>query len=413
MFRSLLPLWLSISFLLFYACEKKDPVDDPGKEEEKDPQIPHFYIDTENNAEINTKENYVPADLKIEGKNQYEDYEGKTGIRGRGNSTWQMPKKPYKLKLESKAPLMGMAPYKTWILLAEYLDGSLLYNSIPFKAGEMLGMPYTHHIVPVELTLNGEYQGFYAFTEHKEVGADRIDIGEDGWLLELDVYFDEPLQFKSEYYDLPVMIQYPKYKNMEEEEAQDVLQEIRSDFEALEELVYREDFPDNNYLEYFDADSYVDYMIVYQLTANQEINHPKSTYIHKKANGKYRMGIIWDFDWGFGFSPGEGHYRIETADRPLFSDDDRPGSLFFRRFMEDPYVRELLKERWLWFRDHKYSALKDHVSQYSMLVRQAYEKDHEIWGDRNATGDPEADLQRVLTWLDARARYIDSYVEGF
>jgi len=409
--RILLSLLL-IPLFLFVSCEKEGNLTVPD-EEETDPQLPSIYINTENEIEITTKDDYVPAEIKIEGKNQFEDYQGTLGIRGRGNTTWGMPKKPYKLKLDSKAPLMGMASYKKWILLAEYLDGSMLYNSIPFKAAQMLDMPYTNQIVPVELILNEEYQGFYVFTEHKEVGENRIDIGEDGWLLELDAYFDEPLQFKSNKFDLPVMIKYPKYKNMSETESEDKLQEIKSDFEGFEALVYDEEFPNNDYLKYFDALSYVNYMIVYQLTANQEINHPKSTYIHKKAGDKYRMGIIWDFDWGFGFSPDEGHYRMETATEPLFWHDESPGTRFFSKFMEDPYIQELFSERWNWFKTNKYSDLKSYVKQYSKLVRQAYDKDHEVWGNRNSMDDPEKDLQRVLDWLDARADYIDRQIEDF
>src|SRR5690625_7835586 len=96
----------------------------------------------------------------------------------------------------------------------------------------MLDMPYTNQIVPVELILNEEYQGIYVFTELKEVGENRIDIGEDGWLLVLDAYFDDPLQFKSNIFDLPVMIKYPKYINMSETEWADKLAVNKCDFEG-------------------------------------------------------------------------------------------------------------------------------------------------------------------------------------
>lgn len=411
MTKFFLPVLFFLSGMLIWSCEKEE--NSVNTEEETEPLIPHIFIDTEDGMEITSKDDYAPAAIRIDGKNQFESFEGITGIRGRGNTTWELPKKPYKLKLDSKAPLMGMAPYKTWILLAEYFDGSMLYNSVPFKTAHMLGIPYTNHIVPVELTLNGEYQGFYVFTEHKEVGKDRIDIGEDGWLLELDAHFDEPLQFKSDKYDLPVMIKYPKAKDMTEEEAAEKLQEIRTDFEALEAMVFDAGFPDNGYADHFDDLSFVNYMIVNQLTGNQEINHPKSVYINKKAGGKYHMGIIWDFDWAFGFSLEQGHYRIETAADPLLWPGDSPGASFFRKLMEDPHVRALFKERWDWFKENKYSELKEYIREYSKLVRQAYEKDHKVWGSRNSSDDPEQDLQRLLNWLDARAGYIDSYVAEF
>lgn len=118
----------------------------------------------------------------------------------------------------------------------------------------------------------------------------------DGLLLELDSYSDEVWKFRSEKYELPVMLQFPKEKDMTREKRD----EIKNDFDKFEVLVFDPEFPDNDYLDYFDDLSFVNYMIVYHLTLNREINHPKSTYINKLAGGKYTMGIIWDFNHGFG-----------------------------------------------------------------------------------------------------------------
>jgi len=402
---------LNIIFILFvftlFSCKKEkealvDIVNEPAI-------IPHIQINVDDKAEINTKDYYLSAEIIIDGKNKYNSYEGKTGIRGRGNYTWQLPKKPYKLKLESAEPLFGMASYKTWILLAEYLDGSMLYNAIPFETAKMLGIPYTNNVVPVELTVNGEYQGFYAFMEHKQVGPNRIDIGDDGLLLELDIYYDEDWQFTSDKFDLPVMIKYPKSKNM----TNDKLNNIKTDFEVFEALIADPSFPNNNYLDYFDDLSFANYMIVYELTHNTEIVHPKSTYINKKAGGKYRMGIIWDFDWGFGFPSNEQHYDLSSVNNPLMGSGNELGTVFFSKLMDDPHMKSIFKDRWNWFKANKFEELKKHVINYADIVRQAIEADHEVWGPRNSSGDIDIDLQNALTWLDARANYIDNYVASF
>lgn len=404
---------------LFFSCEKDHPTstnDQDDGEEEVTPEIPHFYIDTDNQDSITSKEDYIKGGLVIDGKEAFPDYQGRTKIRGRGNTSWfNMPKKSFKLKLSSDTPLMGLAAYKKWILLANYLDGTLLMNFIPYETAHLLGMSFANHMIPIELTVNGQYRGFYVFTEHKEVGSQRIAIGGDGLLLELDIYFDEPLEFKSDHYDLPVMIKYPKKKNMSEAEAQTLLTAVKSDFNQFESLVYDSSFPNNNYLDYFDDLAFVNYMIVYQLTLNREINHPKSTYINKAADGKYRMGIIWDFDWGFGYSDIHKHFRENTAETPLFLDSSSAlvGTKFFSRFMEDPHMKNLFKERWNWFRANKYNELKAHLKKQAKIAEQAADKDHERWGLRDSTGDPKADLQRVLNWLDARANYLDNYVSGF
>lgn len=398
--------------IFFISCQK--PFWDPNEDFDDTPPLenvlPHIFINVDGRNEILTKENYLNADIKIEGKGIYEDFSGRTGIRGRGNSTWQMPKKPYKLKLDSKASLFGLAPYKTWILLAEYLDGSLLYNSIPYKAGEMLGIPYTNTIIPVEVTINGYYQGAYAFTEHKQVAPGRIDLGEDGLLLELDAYYDEDWQFKSDKYNLPVMVKYPKRNHM----TSSMFEDIKDEFEAFEKLIYEESFPNNEYLDYFDDISFINYLIVYQLTANREINHPKSVYINKLAGGKYRMGIIWDFDWGFGYDGDNSkHYDIETAYYPLFWENSSyPGTKFFTRIMEDEYMQALFQQRWHWFKTNKYPALREHVKQYKKIIENSYDKDQALWGNRSSTGDLNEDLEKILNWLDARVAFIDSYTSS-
>ena len=377
---------------------------------EKESVIPHIYIDIEGKKEVVEKKEELNATIMIDGKEKYDDFEGITTIRGRGNSTWGMPKKPYRLTLDKKTSLMGLTAFKDWVLLNEYLDGSMLYNAIPYKAGQLLEMPYTNTIIPVELTINGVYRGIYAFTEHKEVGKGRIDIGDDGLLLELDSYEDEDWMFFSKVYKLLVKVQFPKSKNM----SNDKLAEIAGDFNTMEQLVYDNSFPNNNYLDYFDDLSFVNYMIVYQLTLNQEINHPKSTYMHKLSGGKYRMGIIWDFDWGYGYEENGTHYTTASATKSLFWNGNSPGTRFFSRVMSDPHMQGLFKKQWKSFKENKMDELKKYVNEYADIVALGIKKDHQKWGQRSgASSDPETNLNRLHNWLDRRITYIDDYVKDF
>jgi hypothetical protein len=175
--------------------------------------VPHIYIDTENNSPIDSKENYLSATLTIDGKKKYKDFTGKTKIRGRGNSTWYYPKKPYRIKLNSKASLFDLPAEKNWVLLANYLDETHLLNAVALKIGKLMQMPFTNNIIPVEVTLNGEYQGCYMFTEQVEVGSNRVNVGEDGLLLNLDTQYEDPWQFISSTFNLPVLVKYPDLKN--------------------------------------------------------------------------------------------------------------------------------------------------------------------------------------------------------
>lgn len=147
---------------------------------EKKAQIPHLYIDTDGGTPIVEKRVYINANLRIDGGDKYEDFEARGAIRGRGNSTWGMPKKPYRFKLDEAASLLGLAAEKNWVLLQNYIDPSLMCNAVAMKTGQLLEMPFTHNMIPVDVTLNGKYIGNYTFTEHKEVAENRINVGEDG-----------------------------------------------------------------------------------------------------------------------------------------------------------------------------------------------------------------------------------------
>ncbi len=145
--------------------------------------LPVVFIDTEDNAPIVSKEDYINANMSIQSNERYESilsdpkksYDGLIEIRGRGNSTWGQPKKPYKIKLDSKTDLFGMGKNKHWVLLANYLDESLLRNQLSYNLSGDLGMPYMASVL-VEVVLNGERVGNYQLCEQIRVDSTRVDV---------------------------------------------------------------------------------------------------------------------------------------------------------------------------------------------------------------------------------------------
>lgn len=373
--------------------------------------IPHLYIQTENNAAIDSKDNYVKATLKIEGLGVYEDYEGTTKIKGRGNSTWTLPKKPYRLKLDDAASLLGLPADKDWILLANYLDPTLMLNAIAMKTGQLLQMPYTNHIIPVDVTINGNYVGNYNFTEQKEVAPNRVDLEEGSIWLELDSYFDEDYKFKSGVYQLPVMVSYPELGDYSQADATTELAKITSDFNTMEQAVASSSFPDNNYLDYIDDTSIVNYFIVYNLCQNEEINHPKSTYMYKHKGGKYMMGEIWDFDYAFDYEDDNVYFNDYSKYLFWTGSKAEEGTQFFSRFMMDPVIKKLYKQKWTSFKSNKLSLLLKYLDEYADLISDSQSRDYAVW--QRGSGDFKGEVQQLRTWLQNRANYIDSYVENF
>lgn len=364
--------------------------------------LPLLTINTDGGVPIISKDDYVHANITIDGKNIFSSYNGTTKIKGRGNSTWFYPKKPYKLKLDDEAPLFGLSPEKEWVLLANYIDETQLLNNIAFKTGAMLNMPYTNHYIPVELILNGVYKGLYLFTEQVEAGADRVDIGDDGVLLEMDAYYDEDWEFKSNNYQLPVMVKDPDLDDSSE------LTPIQNQFQQMEDLVASNDFPNNNYLGYIDDTSLVNDLIVFMLADNEEINYPKSFYLYKKATGKYMMGPVWDFDWAYGYNDGmQKHFTIYNI---FFWQNSLPGTNFFTRLLSDPVVAGLLKQKWAAFVNENSDSLQQFVDDYAFIIAGARNRDYPLWKRGNV--NYQSDISDLKAWLLNRIDYLNGYING-
>jgi hypothetical protein len=387
---------LCAAITLFVVSCKEDDLIGSGD------YLPHFNIKTLGGVGVDSKENYLPATITIGGRQIYKIITLDAQIRGRGNSTWSNPKKPYRLKFNTATSIFGLKADKDWVLLANSLDGSHMLNPIAMKIGSLLEMPYTNQIVPTELTLNGKYQGLYAFTQQIEVDKDRINLGEGGLLLELDTNFDEKWKFESAKFNLPVMIHHPKITNPNQ------VEEIKAEFTKLENLIANEKFPNNNYLDFFDADAMANYFIVHLLTDNQEINHPKSTYFYKPKNGKFTMGPIWDFDWAYNYEQKNEYFS--NPQQSLFWDSPSKGTFFFSRIMSDPKIKAIVINKWLEFRSRRFNELLIYVENYSNRIEEARNRDFGVWN----RGNPNfrEDVERIKKWLQERAIYIDNYLSN-
>ncbi len=105
-----------------------------------------------------------------------------TQIKGRGNSTWAGAKKPYQIKLDKKTDLLetgnGDNRSKTWVLLANYFDPTLMRNSIVYDLSMAMGMEVAVESTPVDLYYDGQYRGTYLLSEKVEIGSGRVDIAD-------------------------------------------------------------------------------------------------------------------------------------------------------------------------------------------------------------------------------------------
>lgn len=150
--------------------------------------VPRLRIDIPSNPDmpqVQDKESYVGALVSIEGNGYIDDYpQAKVNIKGRGNSTWwMMPKKPMRLKFDKKTPFGGLAKAKSFVLLANYIDPTLMRNAVAMKIAELIEIPWANHIIPVNVTFNGADLGAFMLTEKIGINGASVDIDETEGML--------------------------------------------------------------------------------------------------------------------------------------------------------------------------------------------------------------------------------------
>lgn len=370
--------------------------------------LPVVVIDTPNQTTVPSKhEDWLSdASITILRPDGSEDYSGTTNIRGRGNSTWNYPKKPYALKLTEKAEILGMPKHKRWVLLANWMDRTLLRNRVAFQIANSTGMAWNPHGEFVEVVLNGKHVGNYYLCEQIKVDKNRVNICEleedvtegegitGGFVMELDVYYDEEYKFKSAVYQLPYMFKDPDEVN----DAQFAY--MQNYVKTLEEALYDDDaFADEKFMEYMDVDSYIDWWFVHELAKNGEPRWPKSTYMYKDKSDKLYAGPVWDFDWGT-FTPGTG-YTVKRA-------------LYYSRLFQSTAFVSKVKERWTLLKP-RFDEISAFIESEAERIKQSEKMNHALWpinqnvnGDENMTFD-EA-VQRMKRAYEEKLRWLGEAV---
>ena len=365
------------------------------------------YIDTPEGAAITSKTEWMKGStIKIIDENGCEDLAGTTSIRGRGNSTWGNPKKPYALKLDSKAEVLGMPKHKRWVLLANWMDRTLMRNDVAFEIARRT-MDWAPHGKFVELYLNGKHQGNYYLCEQIKVDENRVDAGDLGYLFEFDTYgpSDEINYFYSPVKNYPVTIKEPDEEVITSWEHPRFI-EAKDCIGSVEQLLKSDRNEHSRWTEItelLDITSYIDWWIVHELTYNYEPNHPKSCYMHKKGDGKLYAGPVWDFDWG---TYQKGIYSMLITE-----------SLWYGYLFRYPEFKTAVKQRW-----SETKATLEDVQQYIKDLIPYLEESNfvniKLWPltNQHTNGDEGLSYSRAtekfLVAYQNRLTAVDSFIDS-
>ena len=358
-------------------------------------------------------------------------------IKGRGNSSWRSnEKRSYTIKLEEPEGLLGMAPAKKWVLTSNNMDVTLMRNAIAYSAAQLTNLPYTVDFAFVDLYVNGDYRGNYLLCEKIEVGENRIAIADleeanetanpglvlsetkkeqnsktnptrawcdipnepnnisGGYLLEYeypDAFTDEKSAFITET-GTCLLLHSPKHATKGE------INYIAELYGKLEAALLAEDGRNKegkHYSEYLDMDSFIDGLLLYDFTANQDGGFT-SWYIYLPENQqKFYMGPMWDFDQSMenaSLVPDS----ITFSARALYDKEHRSGERRQRSFIELLFSHrdftDLVTERFAALADTFTGPLTKTIDALFAAIDRSAEMDRVRWG---YTVDQRKDVQLI------------------
>lgn len=370
--------------------------------------LPVVWIETLDRQEIVSREEYVNANFRL-----VEDIKTRSAgdvvstsmqIKGRGNSNWAMPKKPYRIKLEQEYPLLGEHKDKAWVLLGNYADKTMLRNSTAFYMGEISNLDYTPKAHFVEVMLNGRYQGTYQLCEKLKRSKHRVDVGDDGFLLEID---DNALPsdaiFRTPNLKRPVNIKSPSVETGDED-----YNYIKDFVTTAENALYSKDFtdPENGWQKYMDMDSFVDWYLICEIARSNDAVFFTSCYMNLTRGGKLKMGPIWDFDTAFGNVNYNNNFKtgglwVKTA-------------TWYTRLFEDPAFVAKVKERFTYFYNHQADIFR-HMTEDAVYLQHAVVENENRWGtlyketwpNYDIWGNYTNEVQSMKEWLTDRFSWLD------
>ena len=255
-------------------------------------------------------------------------YNGKIKIKGRGNTSWHQPKRPYSIDLiddageDNPAGLLGMPDDEEWALIAFYTDPSYMRNPLAYYLGGMMdGIRWAPRTRYAEVYINNDYRGIYILCEKIRRGDNRVNVKKldeskengitGGYILECtpdDRVKDDEINtlFHTAQYGNHFIFKYPKPKNATQQQVEWINNYV-SDMERR--LEARDHSEETGWRKYADTDGFIDWMILHDLSKGVDNLFHASVFVEKDRNSKLRMSVPWDFDISFGNHTGNSQHH--------------------------------------------------------------------------------------------------------
>lgn len=383
--------------------------------------LPVVEIWTNAYAPILDRETYVKGCMRMTaGSAQPEPvglYQGALEIRGRGNSTWDMPKKGYRLKLPKPgAAMLNMPADRDFVLLANYADKTLMRAAVGFELSRRLNMAWTPRMRHVDVYLNGAFIGNYLLGEHVKVAPHRVnvsamlptDVG-GGYLVEADFpqYTDPGDITTTTASGILFNIKAPDPIN------QTQFNYISAYLQRVETMLLSKNFDaTRGYPTLIDVDTFIDWWIVKELVKDVDAPFRSSVYLHKDRGGKLKMGPLWDFDLS------SGNVDYSTASEPT-GWRIQEKSEWFEHLFQDKAFRAKVYDRWKTVKASQIDTLLPFIDRTAVMLDASQRENFKrwdilntwVWPNNVVTGSYQGEVQYLRDWLQTRIKWMDKNIK--
>lgn len=403
--------------------------------------LPTVYVDTPDGKLINSNSEWTQgASIRISSglEDKYSLDDTTIRIKGRGSSSWNISSKNgYTFKFDKKQNLFGLGKDKTWALVGNFSDKSLLRNWLASELDENVyddGSEWNVQHISVDLVMNGEYRGNYTLATTVRIGSNRIDIPDisdsidkdvngdgslnlydGGFVVEVNERQDETYNFTTNH-GFGMSLSDPDLDEpADSNEA--IYQHIVNVIQTAEDALYSDSFADaeSGYAKYIDVDSFVDYYLLKELAKDVDGNFRLSTYIYyQPEDGKLHMAPCWDFDIAFG------NVNYDGCDK-YTGLQCRAG--WYARLFEDPVFEAKVAEKWNNTKPLLMSVLNNELPSQIEKVRISANANFERWPILGVYTWPapsgvmgrqtwNSELNYLTNWILNRITYLDSVFNG-
>ncbi|MGC4756044.1 CotH kinase family protein [Micromonospora trifolii] len=366
----------------------------------------------------------------------------RAGFRLRGNSSATFEKTPFRVEFWDNAdddadhPVLGMPADSDWVLRGPFPDKALIREALVYDLGREMGLPAPRYAF-AEFYLNtdaapvgaGDYMGVYMFMETIKNSKDRLDLKQldsndvtlpriqGGYIWKFEwMAAEEPT--------LPCTGPAATCWNYLEVADPSPLQPqqrewLRGHLQEFNDVLHSSNFadPTTGYRKYIDVDSFIDLMIVNELSREMDA-YVRSSHFYKDRDSKIFAGPLWDFDLSFGVG---GFFANDQVSGWQHQQTRQPSANdWFAQLLRDPAFVNQARSRWQTLRRGLLSdaALQTRVNALATPLTNAAQRNFQRWPIltaptvsffRTPTSPTwQGQVQVMRDWMLRRAAWLDS-----